>query len=484
MGYLGVPWRNWQLFFVPETRSKSEPLLMFELSPAGRRNLEVILLEFERARSRYGDLCHERFANEPDFGNEAASVDEWNEFIRNATEQLPKGEWSEWEFLQIPGLNDWGIGRWFGDPAGRQKFCSLVDGLLAVLNREDVTAIPHKVIPFDFSSLDGWVGTLHSWAYRIQMPLLSCHSLLWGFEYFDRDAAPKFAMGWITSKEGTRYPANPYRFELDFDVFTSSMTAIRALLEPEYVIGQNEPWPLRKSLQQSLIKLEGMIAAEDEAEHAKSPRELSKAKHVISHGLYGWEIWFRGADKQVRPANQAGLHRLAKLIETAPEGWCPKQLSEYGARKFGAVGKAASETLSRGEAHDLIIGAGRGRNRDDVPAEVADERKKTLEKLKQLRIDRAEAERDGDRIQLEEINEEIRRLAEFVNDNERDPVFKKAKDGIRTTINRLIKELMEIAPERKTDIEQLEIRVDTKSTQISFRGDPEAMDWIVHRGLF
>lgn len=456
---------------------------MFELSPAGRRNLEVILLEFERARSRYGDLYHQCFANEPNADHDSANEAEWNEFIRNAGVHFPKDEWSEWEFLQIPGWDHISLGRWYGDPAGLPTFWRLVSTLLTVLNRENLSALPDKVIPFNFESVEGWVGTLHSWGFRIQIPLLVSDWCCWGKEYYDEYYSLEDAMEWATSENGQVYPKHPYQMTLDFDVFTSSMTAIRALLEPEYVIGQNEPWPLRKPVQESLIKSEGPIGSEED-QPAKSPRELSKAKHVISHGLYGWEIWFRGADKQVRPANQAGLHRLAKLIETAPMEWCPKLLSEYGARKLGTVGKAASETLSRGEAHDLSIGAGRGRNRDEIPAEVADEKKKTLEQLKQLRIDRAEAERDGDRIHLEEINEEIRRLAEFVNDNERDPVFKKAKDGIRTTINRLMKELMEIAPDRQSDIEQLEIRVDTKSTQISFRGDPEAMDWIVHRGLF
>jgi hypothetical protein len=461
---------------------------MFTLSPAGRHNLEAILFEFERAAKRHGSLNHERYARCTEEGDNAVSEDEWNEFIKHATEHLPDDEWFEWEFLEMPGWNDLAIARWFGDPAGQRKFCSLVESLLAVLNHEDLRTIPDEVIPFDFSSVEGWVGTLHSWAFRIQMPLLSSQMLPWRAENSNLDDMLELAEIWSEGEDGKRYPTHPYRWLLDHDVFTSSMTAIRALLEPEYVIGQNEPWPLRKSVQQSPKKTEGTNAAEEEAQPAKSPREQSKTKHVISQGPYGWEIWFRGADKQVLPDNQAGLHRLAKLIETAPREWCPKLLSDYGARKLGKLGRAASETLSRDEAHNLSIGAGRARNRDNVPAEVADERIKILERIKQLKVDQAEAEAEakktGNRTEVDEIKEKIRREVELYDDYERDPVYKKAKDTIRGTINRLIKELMETAPERKTDIEQLEIRVDTKSTQISFRGDPEAMDWIVHRGLF
>gem|GEM_PF-3762919 len=55
----------------------------------------------------------------------------------------------------------------------------LIDAVLDVLEREDLSAIPDHIIPFNFGSVEGWIGTLHSWAFRIQMPLLKCSMAPW-----------------------------------------------------------------------------------------------------------------------------------------------------------------------------------------------------------------------------------------------------------------------------------------------------------------
>ncbi len=454
---------------------------MFELSPAGRHNLEAILAEFERAARRYGPLNHERFQNESGFGNDLVTESGWMAFAVYAVRPLLTDEEDLLHCFRTPGWPDSSLGHYFGDHAGHPIFSLLTEDLLTVLNREDFSAIPDKVIPFDFSSVNGWIGTLHSWAFRIQMPLLSSQMKIWGLEDADRAVGSPLVMEWVSCGGGLRYPKHPYCFTLDYDLFTSSMTAIRALLEPEFVIGQNEPWPLRNSYRQLHQTAEGFDG--DESEKETSARELARDIHVINHCISGWEVWFRGADRPIRPINQAGLHRLAILIETAPEQWCPRKLSEYGARRPGRLGRAGSNSLPGEQATELEVVRPMKNDREDVPSEVTDEKKKILQRLSELRVERATAEKDDDPLVLEEIWKEIRRFAELLNDKDRDLAFKKAKDGIRATISRTIKELSENFPERQQELDLLEKRIDTKSTLISFRVDPKDKDWIVHREL-
>jgi hypothetical protein len=454
---------------------------MFTLSPAGRHNLEAILFEFERAARRFGGLYHERFENEDDFGNALATSQEWFAFIAYSALPIRTDEESQWHYFRMPGWPTSIVGRYFGDLTGSPIFALLVEDLLTILNREDLSAIPDKVIPFDFSSVVGWIGTLHSWAFRIQMPLLSSEMKIWGMDDIDPEVGFSLATEWVDCGGGLRYPKHPYRFTLDYDLFTSSMTAIRALLEPEFVIGQNEPWPLKISYRQLHQTRDDFDR--EVSEPKASVRELASDKHVINHGLFGWEVWFKGADKQFRPVNQAGLHRLAVLIETAPEQWCPRKLLEYGARKSGRLGRAGFNLLTEEQASELDIVRPRKNGREEVPSEVNDERKNIFQRLSELRVERETAQKDGDQLVLQEIGEEIGRLAELLNDKDRDWDFKKAKDGIRATISRTIKELSEKFPERQQELILLEKRVDTKSTLVSFHADPKDKDWIVNRDV-
>jgi hypothetical protein len=313
------------------------------------------------------------------------------------------------------------------------------------------------------------------------MPLLSNRVELWRGEGIDQHEWYRVASEWVDCGEGLRYPKHPYRWILNYDLFTSSMTAIRALLEPEFVIGQLGPWPLKKSYRQSHQIMEGLDG--DTTEPETSARVLARDKHVINLCISGWEVWFKGADRPIRPINQAGLHRLAMLIETAPEQWCPRKLSEYGARRPGRLGRAGFNSLPEEQATELEVVRPMKNDREDVPSEVTDEKKKILQRLSELRVERATAEKDGDHLVLEEIGKEIGRFAKLLNDKDRDLAFKKAKDGIRVTISRTIKELSENFPERQQELDLLEKRIDTKSTLISFRVDPKDKDWIVHREL-
>ena len=505
---------------------------MFSISEAAKYNLEAIVHEFQRASQWYGPLYHERLVPWSGMAPAAVSDDEWDKFIELESDKLPDDEWWEWEgaSTRSPGWNASFLERWFGDPEGRDSFLHLVESTLAVLDGEDLSEIDiHDVVPFDFRSAEGWVGTLHAWAFRYQMPLLRSTMTTWGREGHDRNEFFDTVNLWRQLDGGARYPAHPIRWALIDDVFTSSMAAIRALLRPDLVITDNEPWPLIEfepeaqdagesdaaeaeetsafddpkihsdtkadivpdetcdvAIDGSAKELREEVAArtDHEKEEAQGLDAEFKSAHRIIHGPFGYEVHFSGDEQPVLSTQQTGLIRIAKLIETDGKSWEPDELAQHRRGRTKRMGRAATRENNLEDTH------GRSKHRSGIAgrdqkynAEAIKERKNLKQELKDWNSTLKDAISRNCQIEVDEANEQMARIRSILNLSMASDQFGKAKDTVSKTIRQAIIDLQTLKPKMRGELELLLRQIDLTSPEVRFVSLPHFTKWVVERLL-
>lgn len=300
--------------------------MTFPLTKTGRENLEAILAEFERAGRHYPPLYHERLIAWSEKGEVRLSDAQWQAFIDAVSNDLGDSEWSEWDgpHPANPDFNETYLGRWYGDPEGMAEFFNLVESLTDVLQREDFSSVDDLRTPFSFRSWNGWLSTIHAWAFRFRMPLLRCEMSLWGAENADQDEFIELAEQ-LSQAGDVSWPLHPLKWSLTYNVFTSSAAAIRAILRPETVIGINEPW--------LVTQRESRLATNDDI-------DLSATScHLLVFDAVGWSIQVAGAARRLGTTYQAGLHRIAALIEKSGTPVAAEELSKFGGRSFRKGGR-------------------------------------------------------------------------------------------------------------------------------------------------
>lgn len=218
--------------------------MTFPLTTEGRENLEAILAEFERAGRYYPPLYHEQLVAWSEGGEVALTDAQWQAFIDAMGIKHDDSEWSEWSgpHRASPIFSTSCLDRWYGDSNGLKEFINLAESVTAVLEREDFSIVDNVELPFSFRSWNEWISTLHAWAWRFRLPLLSCDMNLWGAE--DSTLDHFYELSEQMDQTGdVSWPLHPVCWSLTFNVFTSSAAAIRAILRPENVIALNDPWP-------------------------------------------------------------------------------------------------------------------------------------------------------------------------------------------------------------------------------------------------
>jgi len=444
----------------------------FPLTIAGRYNLEAILAEFERAGRIYPPLHHELLIGWSESGEVYFNEAQWQAFMDAEPSNLDESEWSEWDgpHSGSPGFGGEFLGRWYGNPGGQQEFINLAAALTAILDREDFSSVDNLALPFAFGSWVEWLSTIHFWASRFQLPLLSSDLGLWGVE--DSDADEFYELTEKLNKTGdVSWPPHPLKWSLTFNVFTSSAAAIRAILRPNAVIAFNEPWPY------SEIKSNALPPGGIDV--------IPTSSHRIVHDQIGWYVHFADSPRPVMCKQKAGLHRMAVLIQRKGSEVEPSELSQYGARQEPAARKVHKRECVDG-SDGLTVGKSpfAKQEKDDEEA-----RRRTQERLDELSRDRKEALRDNNATIIAEIDDEIRQIAEEYNVNEnfkvksqrpfRDLQEKKAYDSVAATIRNAIKELRNVAPQHLKAINELEDQI--RLPKLIFVQNEKFTSWVVEQ---
>jgi hypothetical protein len=192
-----------------------------------RTNLRALWREFRRCSEHYPALYHDRLIAWSAEGQVVLSTLHWEMFTAaNPEPSEDDDEWWMWERMSTQP----GMGRYWGRPEGLQEFEQLAESA-AILFRE-------MEIEIDRPSCEGWLSLLHDVAFRQQLPLLRSDLRLWGIEGRpNQDEFDRLVDNWHCSSKGIRqYPLHPCRWVLAHSVFTSSMAAIEAALDPESVL--------------------------------------------------------------------------------------------------------------------------------------------------------------------------------------------------------------------------------------------------------
>ncbi|WP_161604785.1 hypothetical protein, partial [Roseiconus nitratireducens] len=390
----------------------------------------------------------------------------------------------------------------------KELFFNLVESTLNVLTEEDLKEIEvNDLVPFNFNSAEGWVGSLHAWAFRYQMPLLRCTMTTWGRENGDRREFFETVNLWRQLDRGTRYPAHPIRWTLIDDVFTSSVSAIRALLRPDLVLTENEPWPLAdmpvrhagfasspdtsqqeddhnsatKGVDSEDLRFEQAANAVDgDASEVSEESEQSstKAHELIETHDNKWHVRFSGSDVVEVIGQQAGLHRIAYLIEHSPNSVDPVTLHRISGQvvKRGGRPRKASEIEPDIELRMDLPGGGKRKKAYD-PEGKAD----LLRRLEECQSDMENAIELGSAGRAEQLSDEIVEIEEALNAYFRNSTFKNAKDNIKKSIDNAINELKTKRPDMDQELSLLREQLDLSAKQPSFIRRKGRSKWVVKR---
>ena len=215
------------------------PQIHLSLTKPARRTLKALGREFERCARTYPALYHQRMLPWSEKGRVGITLPQWGAFRVAAPDRLDAEVWSQWD---EPSLDGDHLGLWLGDGEGLDEFVNLSESVAMVLSHE---ALDFDPLDFNLEVNDcsDWLDRLHDWAFKHQMPLLRSDMTLWGAEDHDSEDFYELAEQWDSLDGGTSIPRHPVVWRLIDNVFTSSATAIRALLWPDAVITTNKPWP-------------------------------------------------------------------------------------------------------------------------------------------------------------------------------------------------------------------------------------------------
>ncbi len=280
--------------------------IRLSLSKPARRNLKAIGREFDRCAHAYPALYHQRMLPWSEKGRVGISLSQWDAFRIAASDQLDAEVWSQWD---EPTLEDDYLGLWLGNGEGLDEFVNLSESVAMVLSHE---ALDFDPLDFNLEVAHGsdWLVRLHDWAFKHQMPLLRSDMTLWGAEDHDSEDFYELAEQWETLDGETNIPLHPVVWRLIDNVFTSSATAIRALLWPDAVIATNEPWPLSPSA--SLFR--HAIFGDGENTSRKSSSVPVSPNAFIYDGLH-WRVRYELDDKEGVFRGYEGPYRIVLLLQ-------------------------------------------------------------------------------------------------------------------------------------------------------------------------
>jgi hypothetical protein len=230
-----------------------------KLGAAARNALKALRREFRRCSDWYPPLYHEKFLPWSKAGTVNISESQWSAFQAENNPVDPDDEWFEWS--GIHGSVEGFLGRWAGSPEGIKEFINLADSVCIALADEDMGELPR------LDDSGDWLWLLHRWAFRHQIPLLRSDMTVWGCDQYPGwDDFYRLIETWSEpNSDGVCYPMHPLNWRLLFNVFTSSVAAIDALLKPERVITSNEPfedWAIasrQEPIPESRIETGGML---------------------------------------------------------------------------------------------------------------------------------------------------------------------------------------------------------------------------------
>ena len=447
------------------------------LTKTGRENLEAILAEFERAGRHYPPLYHEQLIAWSERGEVRLSDAQWQAFIDAESNDLDDSEWSEWSgpHPAYPGFSGTYLGRWYGDPDGMPEFFNLVESLTEVLKREDFSSIDDLSFPFRFRSWSVWLSTIHSWAFRFQLPLLRCEMSLWGAEDANQDDFYELSEQ-LSQTGDVSWPLHPVSWSLTYNVFTSSAAAIRAILRPETVIGVNEPWPFSER---------SSLPLPPEVVDFVPPQ----SRHRIVIDPVGSHVVFADDPHPVICTNPSGIHVIAVLIQWSGQELEASQLSQYGTRK-----RHSSRTSRTEEDFDDGDGLTFGKKPFSKQyKDNAESRQRTEKELEELSQERAEALRDNDvaaKLIIADIDEKIRKIMKQYNVDDDDDKFnvkpqrafrdkgeKQAYDLVARNIRNAIAGIRERAPQHLKAIKELEDQIGLP--RLIFEQREQFTPWVV-----
>ncbi|MEZ5945163.1 MAG: hypothetical protein R3C18_27635 [Planctomycetaceae bacterium] len=438
---------------------------MFSLSPAGRQNLEAICVELERAARQHPPLYHQQLKPWSANGEVRITEQQWVAFIENEGNGLSEEVWCDWH-----GPFDDYLGIWFGSPDGIDEFCDLIESVAMVLRREDFSNIDPLDLRVEFESLHEWLSTLHQWAMKFSLPLLRGFGEVWNGEASDADEYIRLIHSW-GGIGAVSYPLHPLVFNLQYNVYSSTLAAIRAILTPEFVTATNEAWPL------SDVANSPRYSAGANSSFANvevDNRGGESHAHRILETTSNWCIIPAGSETIITPKKNAGLQRLAIMIEHPSKEFSPQELYPYGQRRVTTLGRAASRTRSalvedwRGQMH-------RSQEQDDP-----DQRREAEVQYRAIREELDIAKQNGDEAAAIRLNGELAALLESFNIGDdgkvrpqrsfRDPEHKRVQDTVATTIRDTVKELRnnglsQIANELEQQLDLKRLAFDPKDDQ-------------------
>lgn len=239
--------------------------------------------ELSRAAQKYPALYHQRFLVPAFGGPSLISDDSFRQFVRASSRNSPN-EWSAWE--RTPDGSYWG--RFFGARDGLEEFERLAESAFLILRELDERLS-------DGHGYHGWLNILHEMAHDYPTPLLRSQRAVWGLDTEPQDHEfSEVVDRWVTETDGgIKFPPHPIVNTLVHNIYTSSMSAIELILDPEkaFLVGDwldDLPVILRPAVLEP--KVEPSLDAEKP--RARDERQKQAAMHVEKPQI---DISFDGA---------------------------------------------------------------------------------------------------------------------------------------------------------------------------------------------
>lgn len=362
------------------------------ISKAGRQNLKAICGEFERCSRNYPPLFHQRMVPWSESGRVGITLSQWETFRRVESDSLDPDAWWQWE---KPHSDDEYLGQWLGDPDGMEEFANLSESVAMVLIREVI-----DFDPLDFNAEvncgKDWLHLLHNWAFKYQMPLLRSDMSLWGVENYELEEFYDLAGQWETQDDGTKFPRHPVVWRLIDNVFSSSMTALRAFLSTDSVIATNEPWPI---VERRVVT--STLANEDELATVEIGQgNQANCHQMIFDGLH-WRIISADGQDDFLLKNEVRIKHIAMLLESPHERFTPMVMDRNNglrpSRMGAAYGRLSSHEMTDA-ASDLSVRDSLDWSEAVIDRECDDELRAEYKRLRDSLDDARETEN------IEEIN--------------------------------------------------------------------------------
>lgn len=332
-----------------------------------KATLQAIQEEFRRLSFTHPPLFHERF-----LFPQGVSPDGWQAFIAAHSD---KNTWEKWH---LSWSKDW-VGRFYGSPAGFHEFTRLCDAALTVFGHVEVSQLLGARVPEQSLSTlshvltspqDIWCEVLHLMAHACSSPLLHEERRVFGLEpeeLLDEAGRPNESP--LHAQEGTppcTYPQHPLQRTLAFNVFSSSVEAMRIIIDPESVVlsegVQYDDLPLVLVDEESERAAANVAVATGE-QNVMLTDEDSLPRFLFRKVGNGWIVRFwTGKTQEYAPLpNMKGCQHYQRLLMTPYKEIACLDLDPRGAGKTAGGGSVVTENERQHES---------GFEKDDYDATV------------------------------------------------------------------------------------------------------------------